>query len=473
MPIHSIGKQRESLTFSSENYKALIRKYLDTMGYSQITDSFVEGHLSDMIFINPNISIQRKTYVESKATNISIADEELSKELLNYLAEWLNLPENLRFSLFIFTKKINNKKEMEKIFGAKYSVTALRNWFNKYKKKVSDTSKNILLKANFKDVVAFVSYVEIFEMDIQQLTAVIEEKNRHSDLSLEAYAKNLLVEVKRRGKPIRDKTTLISNLVPLTIPDKYYTVKVKFETKKDLHGYFNKKKIEIPPITFFPEKQTISTFADITKDTALSEITTEKPQSITITSETSEQFVIGLINQHLRRVFWKKGLRRVKDLNVYLFECRKIEDKFVIRTCENSKGKEKEVSIPEYKEVDGEKKLNFIFHHAVELQPKKVWDKYYILITPRKEYTLDGFTPIEGNVKDAIDRKFRNPLFNRSSNILSEIRFWNYHLFESDYYALPTENWFKLFKYGNLESIPFDWKPQTVPMGQALLEEFE
>jgi hypothetical protein len=34
MTIHSIGKTRESLIWSSESYKEAIREYLDTEGYS-------------------------------------------------------------------------------------------------------------------------------------------------------------------------------------------------------------------------------------------------------------------------------------------------------------------------------------------------------------------------------------------------------------------------------------------------------
>ena len=109
MTIHSIGKTRESLNWSSENYKEAIREYLDTQGYSQISDSFIEGDLADMVFINPSLSVGEKTLVESKATSISSADEKLALEVVKYLVEWLKLDPQERFKFFIFTKSITKK----------------------------------------------------------------------------------------------------------------------------------------------------------------------------------------------------------------------------------------------------------------------------------------------------------------------------------------------------------------------------
>jgi len=468
MPIYSIGKQRESLTFSSETYKVLIRKYMDSMGYMQLTDSFVEGHLSDMIFINPSISIERRTYVEAKATEISLSDERFSVEILNYLAEWLKQQKNERFELFIFTKKISNKKEFDKIFGSKYSVSSLKSWITKYKKKTSDIVKKIIDSSKFNDVVAFISSITIYEADISQLNAAIEEKHKHSNLSLEKYAKNLLRESERRSKPIKQKNNLISNLVPLNIPNKIYRAKIKFDEEKEIYEYYNNKGIEIPPIVFDPENQIIYTFCEIDKDSPLKEIIVSNSKEIAI-SNFEIQFVINLINRHLRRIFWKKGLRRVPKTNVFFFECPNENGVFKTKTCPNKQNKEKEVTIPMYKENH---ELNFIFHHAIEISAKRLWGKFYLLITPKREYSLDGFTPVERSLKAVIDRGFRNPLFNRSSNKLSELRFWYFYLFESQKFDKSPEKWFKNFKYGQLEIIPFEWTPQTLPLNQLTLGEY-
>lgn len=471
MAIHSLGKQRESLTFSSELYKDAVRKYLDTMGYSEVTDSFTEGHLADMIFINPNIPTERKTHVEVKATEISVADKEFSKELLEYLVSWLNMPSNLRFKLFIFARKIRNKKIMEKTIGERYNLDMLKDWVSKNAQNLSTDLKDVVEKADLRDITAFVSYIDIYEADISQLTATTQQKNKYSNLSIQAYAQNLLQDVKRMGKPINKKSTLISNLVPLTIPSSFFTAKVRFKKKEELYSYYNKNDIEIPPINFFPEKHTISTFADLTKDNPLNEVIIDEPQQVNITSQITEQFIIGLINQHLRRIFWKKDLRRIPETSVYYFECPMTNSLYESKTYPNSSGKEKEVCKPYYKQIDGKDVLNFVYHHAVEMAAKKLWDEYYITIMPVKVYTSDGINPVDGDSAAAIDQTFRNQMFNRSSNRLSDIRFWHYHLFKSKFLNRPAEEWFKQFHYGELKSMPFDWIPQTVEKGQTLLEE--
>lgn len=441
------------------------------MGYSQITDSFVEGHQSDMIFINASISSERRTHIEAKSTEISLKDKDFSKELLGYLAEWLNLPPASRFSLFIFARKINNRRDMEKVIGTKYNITSLKDWLSKNAESLPDNSKEIVTKADFKDIINFISCLEVYEADINQLDAAINEKGRYSNLSIKAYAEKLQVDAKRRGKPINKKSVLISNMVPVTIPTHFYSAKVKFNKKLALYAHFNKKDVEIPPINFFPEKQTISTFEEIGEDSPLREVIVGKPEKIEITEDISEQFIIGLINQHLRRLFWKKDLFRLQDRNLYYFKCEMENGVYVSKTYPNSQGKDKEVCTPYYHEQNGTKTINFIYHHAVELSPKKLWDKYYITIIPVKIYTTDGINPVDSDAKSAIDQKFKNQLFNRSSNKLGDIRFWDYHIFRSKFLNKPAEKWFDLFDYGTLENIPFDWIPETVEKGQALLEE--
>lgn len=471
MVIHSIGKSRESLTHSSEAYKSLIRKYLDTMGYTQLTDSYVEGNLTDMVFINPNFSLNRKTYVESKATTISLANEDYSIEILKYLVDWLKINENSRFKLLVFTKKIAKKKEFEKIFGAQANTKNITAYVNKFKKKLDKNLKEQIDSADKKDIVSFFYQIDVFEANETELTNAINEKSRYSDLSLEGYAKNLLKETVRRKKPIRKKTNLLSNLIPLQPPKYYFSVKTKYKVKSKVYSKYNTKDVNIPPFLLNPKNQMLATFVDITKDKSLKEILTEEPKKIPFNEELSDQFMVQLLNQHLRRIFWKKGLRRIPDTNIFFFECFQKDGRYQIRTCKNKQGKEKEVSIPMYKK-DNPKELNFIFHHAAEISAKKYWDKFYIEIIPRREYTENGVTPFDGSVKAAIDKTFRNPLFNRSSNKLSEIRFWAYFLFESKEYEQEPEYWFNGFKFDKLQMIEFDWRPETVPLGQSVLEEY-
>ena len=40
MPLIRIGRERESLTFSGEAFKKAVRLYLESLGYSETTDSY-------------------------------------------------------------------------------------------------------------------------------------------------------------------------------------------------------------------------------------------------------------------------------------------------------------------------------------------------------------------------------------------------------------------------------------------------
>ncbi|MFA5254127.1 MAG: hypothetical protein WC367_05595, partial [Methanoregula sp.] len=85
MSLDIIGGERESLTFSGEVHKKAIRNYLESQGYTQTTDSYVEGHLADMVFYNSEVAPGREFWIESKATDVSISEKKFSHTILEYL----------------------------------------------------------------------------------------------------------------------------------------------------------------------------------------------------------------------------------------------------------------------------------------------------------------------------------------------------------------------------------------------------
>jgi hypothetical protein len=150
MTIHSIGKTRESLNWSSENYKEAIREYLDTEGYSQISDSFIEGDLADMVFINPSLAVGEKTLVESKATTIGSSDEKLALEVVKYLVEWLKLDPQKRFKFFIFAKGITKKGEFKKYYGSKCSKKSVQGLIDRVQGKLDKNGQEIIETADLR-----------------------------------------------------------------------------------------------------------------------------------------------------------------------------------------------------------------------------------------------------------------------------------------------------------------------------------
>ncbi len=473
MTIHSIGKSRESLNWSSENYKDAIREFLDTEGYSQISDSFIEGDLADMVFINPSMSVGEKTYVESKATTISASDDKLALEVVKYLVEWLKLDHDEKFKFFIFIKSISKKSEFKKIYGSDCNRKSVQGLIDRIKGQLYAEGREVLDKTEIKEIFRFFRKIEIWEGSGEVLKASAARKRQMSKLSLEGYSKSLLTEVTRRAQPIQKKTTLVSNLVSFSPPKKYYGIRVKYTDSKSIYRYYDTKKQPIPPF-LLGKDDSIYTFQNLNENNPFSDLSEGSPFEIELEHADNDQFIIWLINQHLRRLFFLKGVRRVPDSNIFFFEPSRGEGgKFEKRMCKNQKGKEKEVTIPYYKEENGEKKtLNFIFHHAVEASTKNYWDSWFIELMPRKEYSSNGILLYEGDTKSAIDNKFRNPLFNRSSNKLSNIRFWRYYLLESEFEGAEQERWLQNFKFGNLWETSFGWKPATNPSNQVLLEEY-
>ena len=473
MTIHSIGKTRESLNWSSENYKEAIREYLDTQGYSQISDSFIEGDLADMVFINPSLSVGEKTLVESKATSISSADEKLALEVVKYLVEWLKLDPQERFKFFIFTKSITKKVEFKKHYGSDCSKKSVQSLISIAREKLDESSQGIIETADFKDVFDFFRNIEIWEASYEVLKAAAASKRKYSKLSLEGYAKNLITEVTRRAQPIQKKTTLISNLVELTPPTVYYGIRLKYSDSKSIYRHYDEIGKQIPPF-LLGKDDLIYTFHDLKAENPFSDTAKGEPIEIELDEAENRQLIVWLINQHLRRLFYLKGIRRAPDSNIFFFEPLKDESgELEKRVCINQHGKEKEVTIPYYKGEEGQKKtLNFVFHHAVEASAKMYWDRWFLELRTRKEYSSDGTHLYEGDTKSAIDNKFRNPIFNRTSNRLSSIRFWRYYLLESEFDGAENEKWFRNFSFGELWETTFGWKPETTPSNQALLEEY-
>ena len=96
MAIIRLGKTREATGFTSERYKSAIRKYLEAMGYAQLTDSRYEGHLSDMVFRPLGNAPWPEVRVESKATELSLSASGLASEIRTYLKDWLSSPTESR-----------------------------------------------------------------------------------------------------------------------------------------------------------------------------------------------------------------------------------------------------------------------------------------------------------------------------------------------------------------------------------------
>lgn len=177
-----------------------------------------------------------------------------------------------------------------------------------------------------------------------------------------------------------------------------------------------------------------------------------------------------LINVHLRRIFWNRGVYRDPIAEIYYFPM--VDQTKEQLTIIDQKQKERWVvkKIIQMKDNKYKKKgdINFFFHRGVELKTQTYWGQSFVELIPRRYYTTDGKTISEGEMRSKIDRKFRNPTFDRSPSRLSLMKFWRFLMFYSPF-KIPAEDWFELFQFGEFEAKTVNWAPKVITRNQASL----
>ncbi len=477
MPVYFMGKERESTNFTAEDYKKAIRRYLESLGYVQDTDSFVEGNTDDMVFYNPTKAPGRQFRVSAKATIVNLNSKPVAREILGRLSIWLDNSEDKRFSFMMFFKKVSSKSHVKELFGEFISAKKIFDWIDTYKPNLSQREQEIINSHREEEILEFFKQSEVYVAEARVLESSADEKKKTCIQSPERYAKNLLDECSRRMKPIQKKCTITSNLIHLKVPTSLFVASTEYSDAKEVMKIAS----DFPPFEFKQEEE-IASFCDINQWWIRKKIINSEPKQILleVLERENPQFMIRLINIHLRRYYWKKGLKRYKNPNsfssaIYYFPTNEQNGEILKVEMPSPEGM-KVVTRPIYlDEIDKSKdhKLLFVEHHAVELSARKYWGKLYVEINSRFFFTSDGDTPLEGEERAKWDRKYRNPLFNRNSNKLSELRFWKFYLFDSDHFVREQEDWFSSFRFGDPEYFEFDWSPESSEKNQMRLSQYE
>ena len=471
MPFEVLGKKRESLTYQAEAYKTLVREYLESEGYASRTDSYHEGHLPDIILTHTSEQ-SAELWVECKATKISPSDKELKKELLHYLMEKdKRMKENVK--VMVFATHVAKQKDFQKIFTKKHGPKLIPEWLADAISELKEEEKETITTMDEKKLVDFFLGVDIKIAEPDWLKRVTAEKNRRNRLSTDRYVDDLHARSKRLSEPINESIELITSMLELAHPDVIYrAVTNKLKTKDKIYSYFTASNIETPPFTFFPEKNQISTFCDFDERNSLTKII--KKDSITKLSlskgEVSPQNIHAILNMHLRRIFWKKGLLRISNKYIYFFPALEKDGKIEDREVEFMPGKKK--NVVHVQRMDNGT-IHHVFHHAVELVPQRLWDKTFLKIKPTKVFTLDGKTPLEGQKKRLIEEKYRNPMYNRNPAQILEVNFWQSFLSQTNNFEKEKEYWFDEIKFGKLLTTVSPCRPKIqIDTDQTKLGEY-
>lgn len=472
MPIYAIGRERESLTYSGEAYKRAVRRYLESLGYSQTTDSYIEGHFPDMVFVNSSVDPGRVFYVEAKASTVSLSQRDVCKEILNYLLQWLEISREKRFKFMIFVQEVSKRRRWDAIFGSPVDEIMIQEWIEKNKTLLSEDEWLAINKHSKSDILSFFQETDVYIGPAYRLEIAAEEKLKTSALSPTRRAKNLLSESERRNCLIQDKCSIVTNIFEVELPAYYTKIKTNCSTLEEIWKKFHE--ILLPPFEF--DGKFIYSFCSYDELKLLSEVLLGDPEYL----ETYQlllqnpQELNKLVNFHIDKLIRCRGLRKYKD--IYFLQPYFKENKIQDRMIKSRSGRERRVARPIFDILDedgsSDSKLYYVYHKGVKVSSKVFWNKSYIQISPVRHFTTDGITAIEGENRDRLDRKYRTPIYNRSKNFLSWTKEWKYYLFERPFENPLFLGWFDKFKFGDFVSIDIIGVPKALDKDQRILADY-
>lgn len=473
MPIYAIGRERESLTYSGEAYKRAVRRYLESLGYSQTTDSYIEGHFQDMVFVNSSVDPGRVFYVEAKASTVSLSQRDVCKEILNYLLLWLETPREKRFKFMIFVQEVSKRRRWDAIFGSPVDEILIQEWIEKNKTLLSEDEWLAINKHSKSDILSFFQETDVYIGPAYRLEIAAEEKFKTSALSPPRRAKNLLSESERRNRLIEEKCSIVTNIFEVELPAYYTKIKTTCRTIEEIWEKIHE--ILLPPFKF--EGKFIYSFCSYDELQLLSRVLLEKPEYL----ETNQlllqnpQELNKLVNYHVDKLIRCRGLRKYKKDIFFLppyFKGNEIQDRMI----KSRSGRERRVARPMFGILDengsSDSKLYYVYHQGVKVSSKVFWNKSCIQISPVRHFTTDGIAAIEGENRDRLDRKYRTPIYNRSKKFLSWTKEWKYYLFERPFEDTLFSSWFDKFKFGDFVTMDIIGVPEALDKDQRIIADY-
>jgi len=305
MTIHFLYGRRESLTGKAEAYKRSIRAYLEAFGFSQTTDSIVEGTFEDMVFYNPIIAPKQKFLIEAKAEDLSLKSKKFADELVKYYKLWRAIEPNERFKFMLFAQSVKKPKDWELMFSEIGNISTVKKWCDWYNNKcikMNEPSAKIKGK-DILDIAKFFAESEVSIGNRVQLELAISEKELQSASSIPRIATNLLGIVNKRKVPIMEKSTLIMNILPINVPEFYYTCGSTALNKTEIYDSLRGE--WIPPFVWRKDRSLMS-FVKFDTDNPLFEFIEGSPKTKKTKKLQTENPTLSslLVNIHLRRIIW-------------------------------------------------------------------------------------------------------------------------------------------------------------------------
>ena len=463
MPINFLFNRRESLNTKSELFKDSIRKYLNSLGYSQSFDSAIEGSFVDMTFKD---HLGNTIMVESKAEKLSLKSIKFAEELVKYYKLW---KEN-GFQFWLFAQNVTRPSNWETIFSGIDNEEEIGKWTIWYASKngspeLDESLTELKLFQSF-----LINSVVTVGNSIKLENAALEKENT-SAISISNIADSLVDLVNRRKSAIQRKSQLLLNILPVKLPEYYYQGYCR-SPKQEI--YDNLRDENVPPF-LLSRRGIVATFADLSKS-SLNEYLDGKINRFETTElqNTNPTLASQLVHIHLRRIMWNKGIYKTPKTSIFYYP---IKDKDLKRleiksNTGNMRWVTKRYDHQEDSDYNKKGEANFYQHRAIEIRTPTYWGTSFLELIPRKYYTLDGETACDGEIRAKIDAYFRNPLYDRNKNRSDLTQMWKYIIFDSTDYIHQPEEWVKNFSFGELLSYDVRWSPEVLNRNETSLWEY-
>jgi hypothetical protein len=473
LTIIRLGKTREATGFTSEKYKAAIRQYMEAMGYAQLTDSSKEGHLPDMVFRPLGKAPWPEIWVESKATELSLGASHLVEEVRSYLKEWLLRIPPSRFKFMLFAKKLVNLSRWDLIWGNNLSQSDALEWLTR---DLDEPQVNFTDPTRLKEVVSFLSETSVVEGTDVDLTDMAEEKRKVALSANEIRQKALrqLALMDQRSRPIPKKSDLIANLLRFTPPSSYLVLGIDQLSMIEIQNLMRRR--DSPPYCVL-ERGRLLTLDYENVESSFSVLNPSRLQTLTLheLETTYPRPLAQLVNYGIGKVLRRLGVGFSSGRSYFLADRQAKEGKK--RVLDLPSGETMQVARPysspmKENTLEGEypKRVNFVFHLAFRLRYRSLWGQHFIEFGLGKIYTEEGVTVIVGNRAARLDGRFRNPAFDRSETRQRKMEKLARYVFHSN--GRSYSHWLGMFNFGEFLKLKTNWTPETVPLSQAIMDDF-
>lgn len=424
MPSYRIGKDRESLHYTGEQYKQAVALWLESKGMNRIIDSSVEGTFEDLAFYNQEGVL---VIVECKDTEVNIESPDFLKSFAWFLRKYSRLPSNKWFLFYYVARELTPWQKIELIFdeyNLEYAQNLLKNSIQKLSKDKREKMKRTALdlqNVEESTLISFIHSTHIVEASYEKLLRLARFPPSMSSsipVTTPLSVGEMTKQLSRLSEVPEHQEILVTNIFEVSsIPKHVFLAPCDIRRPLDLLSY-----TDTQVFPFILKKGMLLTFSDLTDPkNKLSEFV---DQSLVKTNDAKTVFtgsdrkfwLIQLMNESLFSHLRSIGMSSFHRGRFY-FPPQDNQQLYVVW---NSGLKRSEREITTFKTKKGQK--GFWKQKAVSVNFRIMNGEYILVLSPGFLFTTDGKTPVNPKLMT----KLSSRTWSRYGNypLLNDVRFW-------------------------------------------------